>query len=62
MKPNVQLPSFQKSITLDANECVFLKTALSFVYISVPTLTEDEFKTMANIASKLNAEDHPQNN
>jgi hypothetical protein len=62
MKSNVKLPSFQKSITLDANEYTIVQTALTFALVSVPTLTENEIKTIANIMSKLASDNHPQNN
>lgn len=62
MKSNNPLPCFQKTIVLDSAEYTMIKSALSFVVATVPVLTDEELKTISNIASKLNAETHPHNN
>lgn len=62
MKSNEPLPCFQKTIVLNSAEYTMLKSALSFVVATVPVLTDEELKTISNIASKLNAPSHELNN
>ena len=62
MKSNDPLPCFRKTIVLNSAEYNLIKTALSYVIVTVATLTDDEMRTISNIAAKLNAESHPNNN